>query len=99
MACVTAAFSRAITWRWSARRGASFAARCVSALAAMIAVDLAGWAATAAGAALLAEGLLGTAAPGGFVLLGAFALSGVAGMLLPLLPADIGPRDAVPVVG
>jgi hypothetical protein len=48
---------------------------CQRALAAMIAVDLAGWAATAAGAALLAEGLLGTAAPGGFVLLGAFALS------------------------
>ena len=61
----------------------------------MVAIDLAGWATTAAGLALLATGFLGSAAPGAFVLLGAFALSWVAGVLLPLLPAGIGPRDAV----
>ena len=45
------------------------------------------------------HGLLGAAAPGGFLLLGAFALSWIAGVLLPLLPAGLGPRDAVLVVG
>ena len=63
-------------------------------LALMIAVNAAGWAATAAGAALLAGGLLGAAAPGALVLLGAFALSSVIGVLMPLLPAGLGLRDA-----
>ena len=63
-------------------------------LALMIAVNAAGWAATAAGAWLLADGLLGPAAPSAFVLLGAFALSSVIGALMPLLPAGLGPRDA-----
>ena len=86
--------------RWAAKRGIVVAGPLRQrTLALMIAIDLAGWATTAAGIALLANGLLGAAAPGGFVLLGAFALSWVAGVLLPLLPAGIGPRDAVLAIG
>jgi dolichol-phosphate mannosyltransferase len=44
--------------------------------------------------ALVADGLLGSAAPGALVLLGAFALSLTVGALVPLLPAGLGPRDA-----
>jgi len=86
--------------RWAARRGVAVAGPLRQrTLAQMIAIDLVGWATTAAGIALLASGLLGAAAPGGFVLLGAFALSWVAGVLLPLLPAGLGPRDAVLALG
>jgi dolichol-phosphate mannosyltransferase len=86
--------------RWAARRGVAVAGPLRQrTLAQMVAIDLAGWAATAAGIALFAHGLLGSATPGGFVLLGAFALSWIAGVLLPLLPAGLGPRDAVLVVG
>jgi dolichol-phosphate mannosyltransferase len=86
--------------RWAARRGIAVAGPLRQrTLARMVAIDLAGWATTAAGIALFAHGLLGGAAPGAFVLLGAFALSWVAGVLLPLLPAGLGPRDAVLVVG
>ncbi|MEY2442974.1 MAG: dolichol-phosphate mannosyltransferase [bacterium] len=86
--------------RWAARRGIVVAGPLRQrTLAQMVAIDLAGWATTAAGIALFAHGLLGAAAPGAFVLLGAFGLSWVAGVLLPLLPAGLGPRDAVLVVG
>ncbi|HTN24368.1 MAG TPA: polyprenol monophosphomannose synthase [Solirubrobacteraceae bacterium] len=86
--------------RWAARRGIAVAGPLRQrTLALMVLVNLAGWAATAAGAALLAAGLFGAAAPGGFVLLGAFGLSWVAGVLLPLLPAGLGPRDAVLAAG
>ncbi|MEA2156931.1 MAG: dolichol-phosphate mannosyltransferase [Solirubrobacteraceae bacterium] len=86
--------------RWSARRGIAVAGPLRGrTLALMVAIDLCGWAATAAGATLLAAGLFGAAAPGGFVLLGAFALSWTAGVLLPLLPAGLGPRDAVLAAG
>jgi dolichol-phosphate mannosyltransferase len=86
--------------RWAARRGIAVAGPLrLRTLAQLVSIDLAGWAATGAGIALLAGGLLGRAAPGAFVLLGAFALSWVAGVLLPLLPAGLGPRDAVLVVG
>ncbi|MEA2195056.1 MAG: dolichol-phosphate mannosyltransferase [Solirubrobacteraceae bacterium] len=81
--------------RWLSRRGVAVAGPMRGrTLALMIAVDAAGWAASAAGAALLAGGLLGAAAPSAFVLLGAFALSSVIGALMPLLPAGLGPRDA-----
>ncbi|HWC28131.1 MAG TPA: polyprenol monophosphomannose synthase [Solirubrobacteraceae bacterium] len=63
-------------------------------LALLVAIDATAWAATGTGAALLAEGLLGAAAPSALVLLGAFALSLTVGALLPLLPAGLGPRDA-----
>ena len=86
--------------RWAAKRGIAVAGPLRQrTLALMVAIDLAGWATTAAGIALLASGLLGAAAPGGFVLLGAFGLSWVAGVLLPLLPAGLGPRDAVLALG
>ncbi len=75
-------------------------------LALMVALDAGGWAATALGAWVLAAGLLGAgAAPGVFILLGAFALAWVVGVLVPLLPGGLGPRDAAltlalaPVIG
>jgi dolichol-phosphate mannosyltransferase len=86
--------------RWAAKRGVAVAGPLRQrTLAQMVAIDLVGWATTAAGIALLASGLLGAAAPGGFILLGAFGLSWVAGVLLPLLPAGLGPRDAVLALG
>ncbi|MDP2711748.1 MAG: polyprenol monophosphomannose synthase [Solirubrobacteraceae bacterium] len=92
--------------RWSARRGIVVAGPMRGrTLALLVAINAGGWAATAAGAALLAGGLLGAAAPAAFTLLGAFALASVVGALLPLLPAGLGPRDAVliaalaPVIG
>ncbi len=86
--------------RWAARRGVAVAGPLRQrTLTLMVAIDLAGWASTAAAIALLATGLLGADAPGGFLLLGAFALSWVAGVLLALLPAGLGPRDAVLAVG
>ena len=81
--------------RWLSRRGVAVAGPMRGrTLALMIAVNAAGWAASAAGAVLLADGLLGAAAPSAFLLLGAFALSSVIGALMPLLPAGLGPRDA-----
>jgi dolichol-phosphate mannosyltransferase len=92
--------------RWLARRGVAVAGPLRGrTLALLVAIDVAGWAATGCGAALLADGLLGAQAPGAFVLLGAFALSLTAGALVPLLPAGLGPRDVAltvalaPVVG
>ena len=86
--------------RWAAKRGISVAGPLRQrTLALMVAIDLAGWVTTAAGIWLLATGLLGAAAPGAFLLLGAFGLSWVAGVLLPLLPAGLGPRDAVLALG
>ncbi len=83
------------TARWLSRRGVAVAGPMRGrTLALMIAVNAAGWAASAAGAALLAGGLLGDAAPSLPLLLGAFALSSVIGALMPLLPAGLGPRDA-----
>ena len=92
--------------RWAARRGVTVAGPMRGrTLALLIAINALGWAATAAGATLLADGLLGPLAPDAFTLLGAFALSSVVGTLMPLLPAGIGPRDAAltlaltPVIG
>ncbi|HEX4364285.1 MAG TPA: glycosyltransferase [Solirubrobacteraceae bacterium] len=92
--------------RWLARRGVAVAGPLRGrTLAHMVAIDALGWGATGCGAALLADGLLGTSAPPVAILVAAFALSSVAGALVPLLPAGLGPRDAVltialaPVVG
>ena len=85
--------------RWLSKRGMAMAGPLRQrTLAQLVAINLAGWAATAAGAGLLATALLGPGAPDAFVLLGAFALSWVVGVLLPLLPAGLGPRDAALVV-
>ncbi len=92
--------------RWAARRGVTVAGPMRGrTLTLLIAINAVGWAATAAGATLLADGLLGPVAPDAFTLLGAFALSSVVGALMPLLPAGLGPRDAAltlaltPVIG
>ncbi|MBW3654266.1 MAG: polyprenol monophosphomannose synthase [Actinobacteria bacterium] len=92
--------------RWLSRRGVAVAGPMRGrTLGLLVAIDGAGWAATGCGVALLADGLLGAAAPSALVLLGAFALSLTVGALLPLLPAGLGPRDAAltlalaPVVG
>ncbi len=69
-------------------------------LAAMVAVNVGGWAATGLGALVLAGALLGSSrAPGGLTLLGTFALAWVVGVLVPLLPGGLGPRDAALAVG
>jgi len=78
--------------RWLARRGVAVAGPMRGrTLARLVAINVLGWIATGCGVALLADGLLGAAAPSPFVLLGAFALSLTVGALLPLLPAGIGP--------
>jgi dolichol-phosphate mannosyltransferase len=92
--------------RWAARSGVTVAGPMRGrTLALLIAINAVGWTATAAGASLLADGLLGPVAPDALTLLGAFALSSVVGALMPLLPAGLGPRDAAltlaltPVIG
>lgn len=93
--------------RWLARRGVAVAGALRGrTLGLMVAVNAAGWAATGLGALLLARGLLGPArAPGALTLVGAFALAWVVGVLTPLLPGGLGPREAAltvalaPVVG
>jgi|GEM_PF-308531 len=83
------------TARWLARRGVTVAGPMRGrTLALLVSINALGWTATACGVSLLANGLLGAAAPGAFVLLGAFALSLTVGALVPLLPAGLGPRDA-----
>lgn len=79
--------------RWAVRRGVALAGPLPGrTLGAMVALDALGWATTGLGAWLLADGLLGAIAP--LVLLAAFALSWVIGVLTPLLPGGLGPRDA-----
>ena len=60
--------------RWLARRGIAVAGPIRGrTLVLLVTINAAGWTATAAGVALLAEGLLGAAAPSAFVLLGDLA--------------------------
>jgi dolichol-phosphate mannosyltransferase len=66
-------------------------------VAALVAVHAAGWAATTGGLALLAAGV-GVDAPAG-LLLGAGALSWLAGVLVPLAPGGLGVRDGAFVLG
>jgi dolichol-phosphate mannosyltransferase len=68
------------------------------AVAALVAVHAAGWAATAGGLALLA-GTLGLGATSTGVLLGAAALSWLAGVLVPIAPGGLGVRDAALALG
>ncbi|WP_354702286.1 GtrB-like O-antigen conversion [Paraconexibacter sp. AEG42_29] len=67
-------------------------------LAALVAVDAAGWVATGAGAVVLSRALeidgLGTG-----LLIGAFALSWLLGVLVPLAPGGLGLRDGAFIVG
>jgi dolichol-phosphate mannosyltransferase len=67
-------------------------------VAALVAVHGAGWAATAGGLALLARHVgAGDAATG--ALLGAAALSWLAGVLVPIAPGGLGVRDAALALG
>jgi len=60
-------------------------------VAAMVGTNVAGWAATGAGVVLLVHGL-GAEVDGG-LLVGAFALSWLLGVLVPLAPGGLGLRD------
>src|SRR5512133_239335 len=62
-------------------------------LALMIALDAAGWVATGLGAWALARALGATAGLDAFLLLGAFALSWLLGVLVPLAPGGLGLRE------
>jgi dolichol-phosphate mannosyltransferase len=62
-------------------------------LALMVALDAAGWVATGVGAWALARALGATAGLDAFRLLGAFALSWLLGVLVPLAPGGLGLRE------
>ena len=67
-------------------------------LALMIALDAAGWVATGLGAWTLARALHATGGLDAFLLLGAFALSWLLGVLVPLAPGGLGLRDGSLIV-
>ena len=62
-------------------------------LALMVALDAAGWVATGLGAWALARALGATAGLDAFLLVGAFALSWLLGVLVPLAPGGLGLRE------
>jgi dolichol-phosphate mannosyltransferase len=62
-------------------------------LALMVGIDAAGWVATGLGAWALARVLGAAAGLDGFLLLGAFALSWLLGVLVPLAPGGLGLRE------
>ena len=62
-------------------------------LASMVVLDAAGWVATGLGAWALARALGATAGLDAFLLLGAFALSWLLGVLVPLAPGGLGLRE------
>lgn len=67
-------------------------------LALLIALNAAGWAATGLAAYTLVRGLGGAGELDAFLLLGAFALSWLLGVLVPLAPGGLGLRDGALVV-
>jgi dolichol-phosphate mannosyltransferase len=67
-------------------------------LALMIGLDAAGWVATGLGAWTLARALHATAGLDAFLLLGAFALSWLLGVLVPLAPGGLGLREGSLIV-
>jgi dolichol-phosphate mannosyltransferase len=67
-------------------------------LAAMVALDAAGWVATGLGAWTLARALQATGGLDAFLLLGAFALSWLLGVLVPLAPGGLGLREGSLIV-
>jgi dolichol-phosphate mannosyltransferase len=67
-------------------------------LALMIGLDAAGWVATGLGAWTLARALHATGGLDAFLLLGAFALSWLLGVLVPLAPGGLGLREGSLIV-
>lgn len=67
-------------------------------LALMVALDAGGWIATGLGAWTLARALGATAGLDAFLLLGAFALSWLLGVLVPLAPGGLGLREGSLIV-
>jgi dolichol-phosphate mannosyltransferase len=67
-------------------------------LALMVSLDAAGWIATGLGAWTLARALHATAGLDAFLLLGAFALSWLLGVLVPLAPGGLGLREGSLIV-
>jgi dolichol-phosphate mannosyltransferase len=67
-------------------------------LALMVTLDAAGWIATGLGAWTLARALGATAGLDAFLLLGAFALSWLLGVLVPLAPGGLGLREGSLIV-
>jgi dolichol-phosphate mannosyltransferase len=67
-------------------------------LAVMVALDAAGWVATGLGAWTLARALGATGGLDAFLLLGAFALSWLLGVLVPLAPGGLGLREGSLIV-
>jgi dolichol-phosphate mannosyltransferase len=67
-------------------------------LALMVALDAAGWVATGLGAWALARALGATAGLDAFLLIGAFALSWLLGVLVPLAPGGLGLREGSLIV-
>jgi len=67
-------------------------------LAGLVALNLAGWAATGAGAYTLVRALGAGGELDAYLLLGAFALSWLLGVLVPLAPGGLGLRDASLIV-
>src|SRR3954471_987093 len=67
-------------------------------LALMVALDAAGWVATGLGAWALARALGATPGLDAFLLLGAFALSWLLGVLVPLAPGGLGLREGSLIV-
>jgi dolichol-phosphate mannosyltransferase len=67
-------------------------------LTGLVALNLLGWAATGAGAYTLVRALGAGGAVDAYLLLGAFALSWLLGVLVPLAPGGLGLRDASLIV-
>jgi dolichol-phosphate mannosyltransferase len=67
-------------------------------LALMVAIDAAGWVTTGLGAWALARALGATGGLDAFLLLGAFALSWLLGVLVPLAPGGLGLREGSLVI-
>jgi len=64
----------------------------------LVGLNAAGWAATGVGAYTLVRGLGGAGELDAFLLLGAFALSWLLGVLVPLAPGGLGLRDGALIV-
>jgi hypothetical protein len=98
LAAAVAARSRSVV-RWLDARGVKTAGRLrTRTLALMIALDAIGWVATGLGAWTLTRALHAAGGLDAFLLLGAFALSWLLGVLVPLAPGGLGLREGSLIV-